>query len=594
MLVVLSTSFGFWIEMTAVRCIQHGSWLAMGLFCPSLLTIALMLNRRLLPDFVASISSAAFSFATAFSLALLQPGQALGASVEPYPAGTPIIPWLLGDGPGTQVQLFTVPAQNAILHSITLQMGTAASTLGGFDLSLRTITINPDNTIALNLVTNLVGSSNPATAGSYTYTGSALLPAGSQFALVAQVGAGGGAYTWLGGGPGPRYLVLSADSLGINHAASLDLNRTAIFVIDDSGLLFSYDSTPIDVNGGLQMALGAGQALLAGSQTVLNDVNNHLFTLRAGGDDEEEGSIASALYDGVVMGQGDGAEARSARHVRRSRSWEAFTTLNYGNMQLSSIGAQAGVEVDSWAPGVGLKRRLSSGLTLGLAASFLSSRQNYTNGLGSLTLEGPALSAYLAYARRSFWGSLLYSFGTYDLDSSRNPGVGLPLALGSSRAYVNAIQFNTGCNFRFQDNTLVTGPFAGIDYLHGSIDGHSESGAGLAGLSYSRQTVQSLVTRVGWSATKKIHAGWADIIPQVRLSYERQNLKNNGTSVQALNAPFAANGGNQSPGQDYLVAAAGVNFSFNEQCSLLLSYQGQFFRSDLQAHFAGLRISYRF
>ena len=79
------------------------------------------------------------------------------------------------------------------------------------------------------------------------------------------------------------------------------------------------------------------------------------------------------------------------------------------------------------------------------------------------------------------------------------------------------------------------------------------------------------------------------------LSYERQNIKNNnGTSVSLINAPFSATGGNQSPGQDYLVAGLGVNFVFNNRFSIMLSYQGQFFRQDLQAHFGSLRFNYQF
>jgi outer membrane autotransporter protein len=156
------------------------------------------------------------------------------------------------------------------------------------------------------------------------------------------------------------------------------------------------------------------------------------------------------------------------------------------------------------------------------------------------------------------------------------------------------VQYNTGWNFRFQNNTLLTGPFAGIDYLHGTVDAYSETGGGAAALRYAEQSYESLVTRVGWSASKKIKTDFASITPQVRLSYERQNLENNGTSVALLNAPFTAAGGNQSPGQDYLAAGAGVNFAFNDQLSVLLSYQGQFFRSDMSAHLGALRLSYQF
>ena len=87
------------------------------------------------------------------------------------------------------------------------------------------------------------------------------------------------------------------------------------------------------------------------------------------------------------------------------------------------------------------------------------------------------------------------------------------LTLPGSELNTNSVQYNTGWNFRFQNHTLVTGPFVGVDYLYGSVRGYNETGGGMAAL-----------------------------------SYERQNLQNNGTSVSLINAPFTAAGGNQSPG----------------------------------------------
>jgi len=347
-----------------------------------------------------------------------------------------------------------------------------------------------------------------------------------------------------------------------------------------------------DVPSGTQ-----SQGLLNGTSAVTGGINNNLFNLQSGGG--EEGSsggiaaaIAAAIDDGVVTGQGDGPEDPIAIRTPRSRQWQVFSTLNYANVKLNAVGAQAGVQVDAWVPSVGIQRHLSPRLAVGFAVSFLHSEQGYTGGLGSLQLEGPAFTTYLSYVRQNYWSSLLYNFGTYDFNSTRNPGAGA-LAYGSSRTYTNALQYNTGWNFRFQNNTLVTGPFVGLDYLYGSVSAYNETGGGGAALNYRRQSFQSLVSRVGWSVSKKLHTSWATVTPQVRLSYERQNLANNGTSNAAINAPFAP-GASKQPGQDYLVAAAGLNFAFNDQFSLQLTYQGQFFRQDMQAHFGGLRFSYSF
>lgn len=351
------------------------------------------------------------------------------------------------------------------------------------------------------------------------------------------------------------------------------------------------------VNTGLPYGNVMSQMLISGSQTVLSDLNGHLFKLRTNNYQKtNDGSIASSLDEGVELGYGDGPEEKSKhpQMARREPKWEVFTTANYGNVKLGSIGTQAGVQVDAWAAGIGIERRMNHGLTLGFATSFLTSNQSYTNGLGNLQLEGPALSTYVSYVRESLWMDLLYSFGAYSMDTTRNPGGAFPLAFGSTRTYTHSVQYNGGWNFRFQDNTLVTGPFAGIDWLYGTVDGFDERGGGAAALRFSRQNYESLVTRVGWSASKKVQTDWAVVTPQVQLSYERQNLTNNGSSVSLINAPFTANGGNQNPGQDYMVAGAGVNFQFSPSFNMLLSYQGQFFRSNMEAHFGGVRFGYAF
>jgi outer membrane autotransporter protein len=43
-----------------------------------------------------------------------------------------------------------------------------------------------------------------------------------------------------------------------------------------------------------------------------------------------------------------------------------------------------------------------------------------------------------------------------------------------------------------------------------------------------------------------------------------------------------------------MVAGAGLNFQFTPNLGLLLNYQGQFFRQSVEAHYVGLRLSYKF
>ena len=421
---------------------------------------------------------------------------------------------------------------------------------------------------------DLTGTLNAAAGGTLVIGNPAAMTgfAGGDQWLLVDLNSGDGAIT---GGT----LAVNDSDLGLSSTQVGNFNQTSgVYQI-------------IDVKSGLDMAHAQDQGITSTIQGILGDINGRLFNLRAGSGEE---GMGGAMNGEVVEGEGDGPEDSMARSVPRSRQWEVFTTVNYANMNLNSIGTQAGVDSHTWAPGVGIERHFTRNLTLGFATNLLETQQDYTNALGSLDMEGVALSAYASYVRSSFWLDMLYSFGHFDLDSTRNAS-GFPTATGETTAMTNALQLNGGWSFRVPAWKLVHGPIAGVDWLHLNVDGYNETGGGLGALAYANRNVDSLLTRIGWSVTREIVTDFAIITPQLRVSYERQNISNNdGTSVNLINQPFMATTNNQSPGQDYMVAGAGVNFQFTPVCSLLLTYQGQFLRQDMSAHFGALRLSYKF
>jgi uncharacterized protein YhjY with autotransporter beta-barrel domain len=376
------------------------------------------------------------------------------------------------------------------------------------------------------------------------------------------------------------------------NTTALNLTATQVGNFNQTSGVF----TVIDTITGLQMGNAMGQAVLASAQSVLTDVNGRLFFLRAGQGDLSEDNEYNG---GVVEGQGDGpgknpAPSPVAQRRTRTNQWEVFASVNYNNAKLGALGNQAGVQSDSWSPGVGAELHVTPNVAIGFALNWLDSKQTFANGVGNMDMNGYALSAYTSYVKKAFWADLLYNFGSYDLETNRNT-IGFGNARGDTDAYTHSVQFNSGWNFRFQNNSLVTGPFIGLDYTHVSIDGFGESSGGLAALAYNKRTTESLISRIGWSVSKYVKTDFAVITAQARLSYERQNLNNNnGTTVGLINQPFVVSGGGQSYGQDYMVAGAGLNFQFTPAFGMLLNYQGQFFRQSVEAHYVGLRLSYKF
>jgi|GEM_PF-4675305 len=348
------------------------------------------------------------------------------------------------------------------------------------------------------------------------------------------------------------------------------------------------------LESGLATSAAQDQSLISTMQGLLGDVNSHLFALHSGST-----ANADTVDEGVVMGEGDGDCGRGtagpiAFKKPRSQRWQVFTTTNYANVSLSSIGAQNGVHSRSWSPGIGIERRVGQRLTLGFATSLVDTHLAYSASAGTLDMTGIALSTYASYSTRSAWVDLLYSHGRMDISTERHPA-GFPTATGETTALTNAVQLNGGWRFHVPAWGLMHGPFAGLDWLHAGVDGYTENGGGLAALSYARRSFDSLVTRVGWSASRSFESNWARITPQLRLSYERQNIdRNNGTSATLVNLPLSATSNAQAPGQSYLAVSSGVSFQFTDRFSMLLSYSGQLLRQDMQAHFGSVRFSYQF
>jgi fibronectin-binding autotransporter adhesin len=390
------------------------------------------------------------------------------------------------------------------------------------------------------------------------------------------------------GGPGNI-----TGNLGIDNPGVFDgLNDTALNLVPTQVGNFNQVSgvyTVIDTITGIQMANIMGQSVMSAAQGMLGDVNGRLFFLRAGyGERGYDGSLNASLDSGVESGEGDMVGSDSSE-------WQAYLNANYNNVSIDAVGAQqAGFDSDTWTAGVGFERSITPNFTLGFAANWLESQQDFSSNVGKLDMSGISLSAYGSYVRKAFWADVLYSFGSFDIETNRNT-IGFGNANGNTDAMTHAVQFNTGWNFRFQDNSLVTGPIVGVDYMHATVDGFSETSGGLAALRYNSRNYDSLISRVGWSLSKKVDTDFAKITAQVRLSYERQNIKHdNQTSVSLINQPFTPNSAEQNLGQDYMAAGAGLNFQFTPRFGVLLNYQGQFFRQSVQAHFVNIRAGFSF
>lgn len=146
-------------------------------------------------------------------------------------------------------QSFEVGGSSMGLTSVDLLMANAANGAGSFVVQLYS---NNVSDLPGTLLETLTGSSNPATAGTYNYTGSSLLAANTGYWIVAGVTSGAGSYSWFAEGNNtPEIGTTVFHDVAISH---------------NQGATWAYNNPGSDVT--LQMVVN-GEAVPEPSRAVL-------------------------------------------------------------------------------------------------------------------------------------------------------------------------------------------------------------------------------------------------------------------------------------------------------------------------------------
>lgn len=361
-------------------------------------------------------------------------------------------------------------------------------------------------------------------------------------------------------------------------------------------------------------ALAQRELALGASRTALRDFNGRLFRQRSGsgsGAGSSSGGVAQndpedSVYHTVTVGEGDG-DGKGSKVVYGTASpdahpWEVYSSFDYGSFDLDADRNFLGLRSDTYAGSVGVERALNEHWLVGAGASWIESNA----GQGS-DIEGVTLAAYTAATWRGLYADLLYGATLLDHDIDRETGLGSTVH-AKPNSVTHTVAFNTGWNF--QAGSWTTGPFAGLDYAHSRIDGYTEKGGSRAATEVSDQSIDSLISRVGWQASYRLQRPWGAITPQLRIGWERENLSSDddlsvslinspyyliqGTTVRNTGAGFKAVVPGQDRERDSLSLGAGVLIEFGMRFHMLLDYEGLLLADGYSAHFAKLSLGWKF
>lgn len=335
---------------------------------------------------------------------------------------------------------------------------------------------------------------------------------------------------------------------------------------------------------GLPFAIAHREVLLGFSRAAARDLNARLFRAR---------SRTEAARD---------AEATELNEAQVADRMQVFAAGDYSSSDSDPIGDMPGIDSETLSGSAGVEYFVDENFNAGFGATFFDGSADLDNDLADIDTTGVALAPYVTYVRGPLYADLLYSLGLFQTDIERPTGTG-HTAKGEPDSTVHTVELNAGWNVPVKD--FVVGPLAGIEYRHGIIDSFEEDNGGSASLWYDEQTWDSMISRVGAQASYLMTVKGVKIVPQLRAGWEHEYLDDSeevrlglvespitiieGNKV-TKGADFSATLDTVPLQEDYLAAGAGVWVGFAKRWSVVLDYEGHYFRGDSNAHYASLRV----
>jgi len=312
-------------------------------------------------------------------------------------------------------------------------------------------------------------------------------------------------------------------------------------------------------------------ATLHGLNAATRDFAGRLIEIRTGRYVSEYKQKLSTEFSG---GGAPGDKGKSIIVEAGPESWwELFGQGDALNLDVNDFGFAGGLDASAYVGTAGIEYHPNQYQTLGIGFSWLESDATLGRSLGSVDVNGPAVSVYGSWFDGPLYADGLVSYGWLDNEINRLAPNGR-IANASAESYALALQFNTGANFEL--GQFVTGPYVRAEYGQADVDGYRETGAGLLNLDVDGQNFDSLTSQLGWQLSLPIETARGGFIaPHVRLGWVHEYLGES-EDVNATLVSFPANrltARSIELGQDYGVVGAGLVISLGGNLTLSGDYE---------------------
>jgi outer membrane autotransporter protein len=148
--------------------------------------------------------------------------------------------------------------------------------------------------------------------------------------------------------------------------------------------------------------------------------------------------------------------------------------------------------------------------------------------------------------------------------------------------------------YEFRDDAWLVSPYGRVDFSRSWLDGFTESGGGIYGLTYGEQTVDVLSGVLGIRASYNVPMGWGILRPGVRAEYTHDFAGSSRASLGYTDLGGLPYWIELDPAQkDHLTLGLSLDFQFDNDMDLGFNYRTRFGGSD-QDHALGMKFGLRF
>ena len=239
----------------------------------------------------------------------------------------------------------------------------------------------------------------------------------------------------------------------------------------------------------------------------------------------QTGSDAARLPTGLLPALAEatrsGAFNAGALNTPADRSVGATGIWVGGNVQFGTrdqTSDSSALRFSSDGLSAGVDRRISERLALGIAAGYAQDQTDIGSDGTKTRAKGSSIAIYGSYqpSLNTYIDGLL-GYGTLDLDSDRFVAAANDFARGKRDA--NQWFGSIAAGYEYRQQGVLLSPYGRLDFGQARLKPYTESGAGLAALTYFEQTLPSLQLSIGLRA-ESMHEtdfGWA--MPRLRVEF---------------------------------------------------------------------------